>query len=109
MYPHGNITKSEDLSKYADNLANLVAIQKGYIKWFELQDKVNEQDATIRSNYQKKTIKTYDASFKTLKKSVSKVPHISDQATADAECAPLEQIYNEQVQFMNSTTPDAKK
>ena len=102
---NGRNWKSDEFLDYIDNI---VIVQNGYLKWDQLKNKVEENDTKIRSIYQKKTLKTYNATYKAGMKAVSQKPNITNQATAEAECAPLEQLLKEQELFMNSTTPDAQ-
>ena len=98
----------EKFDDFIDYIENIVIVQNGYLRWDQLKNKVAENDTKIRSSYQKKTLKPYNSAYKAGMKAISKKPIITDQATADAECAPLVNLLKEQEQFMNSTTPDAQ-
>lgn len=102
------IDSDERFDEFLDYIDNIVIVQNGYLRWDQLKNKVSENDTKIRSSYQKKTLKPYDSAYKAGMKAVSKKPNITNQTTAEAECAPLEQLLKEQELFMNSTTPDAQ-
>lgn len=102
------IDTDDRFDEFLDYIDNIVIVQNGYLRWDQLKNKVSENDTKIRSSYQKKTLKPYDSAYKAGMKAISKKPNITDQATAEAECAPLEQLLKEQELFMNSTTPDAQ-
>ena len=101
------LSKRSTENTYFLSIEKLPNIQAGYFKWQQLWNQVQEQDAMIRSRYDKKTLKLYDSSFKKGMKNVNLVPHIIDAATAEAECDPLEQVVKMQEQFINSVSHNA--